>query len=272
MHGQIGVESEEGKGSKFWFTIECEKQTQGVNGPAGATALHGLKALVVDGHGSNRRVVAGLLRRFGCRVSEAADPESASPLLKEAVEGGDPFRIVLLDGRLDHGELGDEFRATIPLWMTRLIDRNARSASRSLTKPIFERKLCEAVTNAVAGSAVQAPTGPSSIFDSQALLDRLMGDEELAQQVIHGFIEDIPQQLRDLGSRLAAGDAPGARLQAHSIKGAAGMLAAGRFRETAGKIEREARFGEISQAAGYTSELEARLEELTLALSRSGWA
>jgi HPt (histidine-containing phosphotransfer) domain-containing protein len=102
------------------------------------------------------------------------------------------------------------------------------------------------------------------------MLERLMGDRELVRRVIDGFLEDIPQQLIDLNRMLAAGDIGGAERQAHSMRGAAGILAADRFSETAGKIESEARGGEISRAAAYVPELEARLEELTSALAGSG--
>ncbi len=36
--------------------------------------------------------------------------------------------------------------------------------------------------------------GPA-VFDRQALLDRLMGDEELAGDIIAGFLEDLAKQM-----------------------------------------------------------------------------
>ena len=51
-----------------------------------------------------------------------------------------------------------------------------------------------------------------------------MGDKGLARKVIAGFLNDVPQQLRTLKNRLEAGDAQGARLQAHTLKGAAATV------------------------------------------------
>ena len=48
-----------------------------------------------------------------------------------------------------------------------------------------------------------------------------MGDHGLASRVMAGFLNDVPRQLRSLKNKLDAGDAHGARLLAHTLKGAA---------------------------------------------------
>jgi HPt (histidine-containing phosphotransfer) domain-containing protein len=53
-----------------------------------------------------------------------------------------------------------------------------------------------------------------------------MGDKDLASKVIAGFLNDAPRQLRALKKMLDAGDADGARLQAHTLKGAAATVSA----------------------------------------------
>jgi HPt (histidine-containing phosphotransfer) domain-containing protein len=141
-------------------------------------------------------------------------------------------------------------------------------------KPIFEHPLRAALSRVTGEESQEAQprhAAPAGTFDPQAMLERLLGDHELLGTVIDGFLDDIPQQLSDLLLMIEAGDVSGAERQAHSIRGAASILAADRFSETAGKIEVEARGGQISRAAAYVPELESRLQELTAALASSGF-
>jgi PAS domain S-box-containing protein len=130
MGGEIGVTSQDGTGSTFWFTARLEKQS-GHTAVALKTAevvkrsdLSEARILVVDDNATNRKLMTTLLTHWGCRHAEAEEGASALRLLNEAHSANDPFRLALLDQEMPnmHGmELGRRIKADPLLTSTLLI-------------------------------------------------------------------------------------------------------------------------------------------------------
>lgn len=98
MSGQIGVESIKGKGSTFWFEIELEKQPDiRKKEPVISGNIKGEKILVVDDNETSRKVFTDSLETWGCRYEGARNGKQALTLLKDAIEIGDCFKVVLID-------------------------------------------------------------------------------------------------------------------------------------------------------------------------------
>ena len=57
-----------------------------------------------------------------------------------------------------------------------------------------------------------------SIFDEAALIDRLMGDRDLAREIVTCFLEETPRQLAALAARLGAGDIPAPNVWRTALK------------------------------------------------------
>jgi CheY-like chemotaxis protein len=102
MGGRLEVESAPGKGSTFQFTVDLGKsagagdQTKRPAGPS----LSGLKVLVIDDNATNRRILDGMLRRWGADPLLVADGPAALEALQTSLDAGDPFSLLLVDAMM----------------------------------------------------------------------------------------------------------------------------------------------------------------------------
>jgi HPt (histidine-containing phosphotransfer) domain-containing protein len=93
-----------------------------------------------------------------------------------------------------------------------------------------------------------------------------MDDDDLAQAVAVGFLEDMPRQIEALRSYLEAGDAEGAVRQAHTIKGASANVGGESLRATAFEMEKAARAGDLADVVAGLPALEFRFGRLKEAM------
>ena len=212
MGGRIWVESEPGAGSRFHFTAKLGISANRTVVTAGAQAtLHGLRVLIVDDNLTNRRILLGMVERWGMKPTAVCDGEQAFVELSTARKADAAYDLILTDmhmPRMDGFGLVEQIKLTpenVPATIMMLTSGGRKGdAARCrelgiaayLIKPVREAELREAILSIL--HAKQQPGSQPMVTRSSFRKDRnparglrilLAEDNRVNQKVATSLLE-----------------------------------------------------------------------------------
>lgn len=211
MRGDMGLESEVGRGSTFYFTVPLKVPSETAPGPRQRSFdLHGVKVLVVDDHPVNRYIFMEMLTQWGMSPVQADSGKAALHEIQRATEQGAPFRLILLDAmmpEMDGFEVAAHIKATPSTALTTIMllssaDRGGDfelsrrlGISRFLRKPVKYSELMEAIQAALDESEATPVTPevlPASPFRAvqRGLRILVAEDNPVNQRLVQALLED----------------------------------------------------------------------------------
>jgi len=178
MGGEIGVISEAGAGSEFWFTVRLAKQRVQRREPPELAIVRGARILVADDNATCREVMTTQLAAWGARAEAVASGAEALQALPLAWIAGDPFRVALIDRQMpgmDGLALAQLIKADDTLSDTRVVlltspGRNAESGRVKeagvdgvLTKPMQPTAVLRCLSAVLTGTGHESLEQPVSV-------------------------------------------------------------------------------------------------------------
>ena len=184
MNGEIGVISQPGSGSTFWFTVRLEKRIAApeADRAAGFTQpdLAGIRVLIVDDNATNRSILHRCLSFRNMEVASAASGNEALEIL-EGAEPDSPVQLAILDmampemdgltlaAAIKASHRGAHIRVVILTSLGETLSgEGGRNVDACLVKPVKQSSLYDCLARVMANHPVETAVVPESVHPFQA--------------------------------------------------------------------------------------------------------
>ncbi len=288
LGGDIGLVSEAGVGSSFWFEIPVEKSAKAPEDlpprfEAAPRMSIDARILLAEDSQTNALVAKGFLSAVGARVDVATNGLE----VLEATENRS-YDLIIMDVSMpdmDGVEATQALRARSGWTRTAPIIALTANASREdrrrcldagmdafLTKPIERSKLLLGVQNALlekarpeadgaAATAVPQTEAPRcASFDCDAIRRDFSDLPELFASILDAFKDELAGRLARAEAALEAGEPEAAGKEGHGLKGAAANVHARALSAAGRELEIKGRAGDLAGARAALAELKTLAE------------
>ncbi|HEV8604565.1 MAG TPA: ATP-binding protein [Tepidisphaeraceae bacterium] len=283
MGGTLGMESQPGQGSTFWFTVRMHKQhvhsAHDSDGPM-IRGTEGMRVLVVDDNATNLAVMKEQLSGWKMSVQTAPGGSEALKLLLDGVVANRPFDVAVIDYEMpgmDGIELGRTIRAIpsfrrIPMILLRpstamVNDMMLKDGGFSvcIAKPLRPAQLHDAIDQAMSSPAAPA-TGSVTAYEQEqdpklqakeppppgpmkldVVIEKCMGDLSYLERILYKFQDQSDETVKRIIQCLNARDKEGAIQLISALRGAAEYLGADDLRDHAAHVEELTRLGVFNE-------------------------
>ena len=287
MGGELSVESEQGKGSAFSFTLTFAIASETADKPAEAKAaissgkrpVFNAEALVCEDNAINRQVIEEHLMRIGIIPIVAENGKIGVNMVRTRMRTGKPFDIILMD---IHMPVMDGLEA-----MQKLIEAGSKTPVVAMTAGAMREDremiiqsgmsdyICKPFTSQDLWDCLLRYLEPVSMEDVQMLepgesrdvvldeaagLVKAAGDPALYKKIKADFYFDNLTTIESIDHALNEGNYKTARRLAHTLKGIATLIGAARLARAASVLEESYAIGEDNAKA--LEETKVRLDEV----------